>query len=94
MLLFCSKADFHSANLTSQVIFFNEIVRVTTSKNVCETFLIKHEISYGPKCSSQIWKSAVIGRRFFSLKSADIHGVGTFNEPLRTSAWEASRLKL
>ena len=33
--LFCSKADFRSANLTSQVIFFNEIVRVATSKNAC-----------------------------------------------------------
>ena len=35
-LLFCSKADFRSANLTSQVIFFNEIVRVATSTNACE----------------------------------------------------------
>ena len=29
-LLFCSKADFCSANLTSEVIFFNEIVRVAS----------------------------------------------------------------
>ena len=35
-LLFCSKADFRSANLTSAVISFNEIVRVTTSTNACE----------------------------------------------------------
>ena len=37
MLLFCSKADFPSANLTSEVICFNEIVRVATySTNACE----------------------------------------------------------
>ena len=36
MLLFCSKADFRSTNLTSEVIFFNEIVRVATSTNACE----------------------------------------------------------
>ena len=35
-LLFCSKADFRSANLTSEVIFFNEILRVATSTNACE----------------------------------------------------------
>ena len=35
-LLFCSKGDFRSANLTSEVIFFNEIVRVATSTNACE----------------------------------------------------------
>ena len=36
-LLFCSKADFCSANLTSEVIFsFNEIVRVAISTNACE----------------------------------------------------------
>ena len=35
-LLFCSKADFRSANLTSEVIFFNEIVKVATSKSACE----------------------------------------------------------
>ena len=35
-LLFCSKANFRSANLTSKVIFFNEIVRVATSMNACE----------------------------------------------------------
>ena len=35
-LLFCSKADFRSANLTSEVIFFNEIVRVASSTNACE----------------------------------------------------------
>ena len=34
--LFCSKADFSSANLTSEVIFFNEILRVATSTNACE----------------------------------------------------------
>ena len=34
-LLFCSKGDFRSANLTSEVIFF-EIVRVATSTNPCE----------------------------------------------------------
>ena len=35
-LLFCSKADFRSANLTSEVTFFNEILRVATSTNACE----------------------------------------------------------
>ena len=35
-LLFCSKADFCSANLTSEGNFFNEIVRVASSANVCE----------------------------------------------------------
>ena len=35
-LLFCSKADFCSANLTSEVIFFNEIVRVASSTNASE----------------------------------------------------------
>ena len=35
-LLLCSRVDFHSANLTSEVIFFNEFVRVATSKNACE----------------------------------------------------------
>ena len=35
-LLFCSKADFRSANLTSEVIFFNEILRVAISTNACE----------------------------------------------------------
>ena len=34
-LLFCSKGDFRSANLTFEVIFF-EIVRVATSTNPCE----------------------------------------------------------
>ena len=42
------------------------------------------------KSTSQIWKSAVIGLRFFPLKSADVRGAGTRDEPLRTSAWEAS----
>ena len=89
-LLFCGKADFRSANLTSKVIFFDDIVRVASSTNACEltvesslfqnykvftfheTFLIsvfwsevKREISQGPKCTSQIWKSAVIGLSFF-----------------------------
>ena len=32
----------------------------------------------------------MIGLRFFfSLKSADVSGTGTRDEPLRTSAWEA-----
>ena len=35
-LLFCSKADLRSANLTSEVMFFNEILRVATSTNACE----------------------------------------------------------
>ena len=48
------------------------------------------EISQGPKCTSQIWKSAVIGLRFFPLKSADVRGAGTRDEPRRTCAWEAT----
>ena len=35
----------------------------------------------------------MIGLRFFPLKSADVRGAGTRDEPLRTSAWEA-RLSL
>ena len=35
-LLFCRKADFRSANLDSEVIIFNEILRVATSTNACE----------------------------------------------------------
>ena len=35
-LLFCRKADFRSANLTSEVIFFKEILRVATCTNACE----------------------------------------------------------
>ena len=50
---------------------------------------MKHEISQGPKCTSQIWKSAVIGLRFFPLKSADVRGGGKRDKPLRTSVWEA-----
>ena len=33
----------------------------------------------------------MIGLRFFPLKSADVRGAGTRDEPLRTSAWEATR---
>ena len=46
-------------------------------------------MSLGPKCTSQIWKSAVIGLCFFPLKSADVSGAWTRDEPLRTSEWEA-----
>ena len=35
-LLFCGKADFRSANLTSEVISFNEKVRVASGTNACE----------------------------------------------------------
>ena len=28
---------------------------------------------------------------FFLLKSADVRGAGTLDEPLRTSVWEANR---
>ena len=31
----------------------------------------------------------MIGLRFFPLKSADVSGAGTRDQPLRTSAWEA-----
>ena len=31
----------------------------------------------------------MIGLRYFPLKSADVSGAGTRDEPLRTSAWEA-----
>ena len=33
---FVGKPDLRSANLTSKVIFFNEILRVTTGMNACE----------------------------------------------------------
>ena len=33
----------------------------------------------------------MIGVRFFPLKSADVRGAGTRDEPLRTSAWEVIR---
>ena len=36
-LLFCGKADFRSANLTSEITFFNEIVRVASSTNAWES---------------------------------------------------------
>ena len=32
----------------------------------------------------------MIGLRFFPLKSADVSGAGTPEEPLKTSPWEAS----
>ena len=32
----------------------------------------------------------MIGLRFFSFKSADVRGAGMRDEPLRTSAWEAT----
>ena len=35
---------------------------------------MKRKISQSPKCTSQIWKSAVIGLRFFPLKSAAFMG--------------------
>ena len=35
-LLFCRKPDLHSANLTSEILFFNEILRVATGTNACE----------------------------------------------------------
>ena len=35
-LLFYSKTDFRSVNLTSEVIFFDDIVRLATSMNACE----------------------------------------------------------
>ena len=35
----------------------------------------------------------MIGLRFFPLKSADARGAGTRDEPLRTSAWEATELR-
>ena len=34
----------------------------------------------------------MIGLRFFPLTSADVRGAGTRDEPLRTSAWEATCL--
>ena len=37
-----------------------------------------------------MWKSAVIGLRFFPLKSAGVLGVGTRGEPLRMTVWGAT----
>ena len=50
------------------------------------SYKVKREISQGPKWTSQIWKSAVC----FLLKSVEVRGAGTRDEPLRTSAWKAS----
>ena len=36
LFIVCGKADFRSANLTSEVIFFNGIVRVASSTNAWE----------------------------------------------------------
>ena len=95
-LLFCSKGHFRSANLTSEVTFFNEILRVAISTNACEltekfvlrdlsdlfwSYKVKREISQGPKCTSQIWKSAVIGLRFFPLKSQTFVGQERVTNP-------------
>ena len=33
----------------------------------------------------------MIGLRFFPLKSAEVRGAGTRDEPLRTTAWEARK---
>ena len=33
----------------------------------------------------------MIGLRFLPLKSADVRGAGTCDEPLRKSAWEANQ---
>ena len=54
------------------------------------SYKVKREISQGPKCSSQIWKSAVIGLRSFPLKSGDVRGKGTRDARLRMSAGEDS----
>ena len=54
------------------------------------SYKVKREISQGPKCTSQIWKSAVIGLRLFPLKSAGVRGAGKRDESLRTSVWEAT----
>ena len=48
------------------------------------------KISQGPKCTYQIWKCAMIGLCFLPLDSADASGARTSDEPLRTSAWEAT----
>ena len=34
----------------------------------------------------------MLGLRFFPLKSADVRGAGTLDEPLRASAWESSEM--
>ena len=36
----------------------------------------------------------MIGLCFFALKSADVRGAGTRDEPLRMSAWEARQKRL
>ena len=56
---------------------------------LCKVLREKGRFSEGPKCTSKIRKSAVIGLRFFPLTSADVRGAGTREEPLRTSVWEA-----
>ena len=51
---------------------------------------LPHDFLKVQSAPAQIWKSVVIGLCFFPLKSADVRGPGTRDEPLRTSAWEAS----
>ena len=58
---------------------------------------VSREISQGPKCTSQIWKCAVIGLPFFPLASADVCRGGLRHEPeehLRGSANVATCGKL
>ena len=82
---------FHSCcNLRVSAFNISVQFRFTSFYFFFWSYKVKREISQGPKCTSQIWKSAVIGLRFFPLKSGDVRGAGTRDEPLRTSAWEAT----
>ena len=59
-------------------------------ENVSGSFLASHaDVIRGSSRVPTPRTSAVIGLRFFPLKSADVRGAGTREAPLRTSAWEA-----
>ena len=47
------------------------------------------KISQGPKCTSQVWKCAVIGLCSLPLNLADVSGTGTCVETLTMTAWDA-----
>ena len=72
------------------------VLKVSIRSSPFETFLIfpgaevSAETFQGPKCTSQIRKCTVIGLRILPPDSEDICGAGTRDEPLRTSAWEAT----
>ena len=78
------------------VVFSKSVIRSSSF----EAFLIfsgagsRAKFFQGRKCTSQIWKCAVIGLSFYhSIQQTFVRlGAGTRDEPVRTSAWEATCL--